>query len=236
MNDITTKDMLSGVITPDSCQIPLISFNAVYDLDIGLINLIKNEYLDQRVFKKEFFNQSNKNIIKQSYNRIDFNPLTLFVKDNIDSKLLDDYYNEFMEKRQKDIIDLCVTTELVNLIKLFNESKEIFPIIFYYNDYQKEELISNELIYNNRMIYIDDISEKLLRKITQIFVKDIRELSKFSKIKESKTYYISTFGPNFNKETGELKKDENIDNIINYGFNHCISIYDMYDNNKLKET
>ena len=86
------NEMLTGVATPGASQTPLISFNSIYDLDIGLIKLIQNEYLDESIFDKNFFNRPLLSMIYDSYHRENFNPLTMFSKSK-DMELLDEYYN-----------------------------------------------------------------------------------------------------------------------------------------------
>lgn len=229
-----TKDMLLGASTPGASQTPLISFSSIYDLDIGLIRLIGKEYLDESIFDVKFFNRPMISIIKDSYYRTEFNPLTMFAKTN-DMELLDDYYNQFMEKRKADIIELCVKTEIENLIQLFIDSKEIYTTIFYNDKYELAELNANHNLDKCKKVYIKGLNANNLRQFSQFYVKDIRELTPISRVDGSKTYYISSFRPNFNSETMELKMDEDINCIIHKGVNHCISIFDMYNENILNE-
>ena len=228
------NEMLTGVATPGASQTPLISFNSIYDLDIGLIKLIQNEYLDESIFDKNFFNRPLLSMIYDSYHRENFNPLTMFSKSK-DMELLDEYYNQFMERRKADIIELCVKSEMENLIQLFVDSKEIFNTIIYHDELELKELQSNESLAKCKFIHVRDLSKPVLRQFTQFYVKDIRELKYLSLTEGSKTFYISSFRPNFNLETMEIKMDENIENIIHKGVNHCISIFDMYNENTLSE-
>lgn len=229
------KEMISGVpATPGSSNTPLISFNSIYDLDIGLITLIGKEYLDESLFDRKFFERPLMSIINDSYHRTQFNPLTMFSKTN-NIALLDDYYNQFMERRKADIIELCVKTEIENLIQLFIETKEIHCTIMYNDELELKELNANHNLDDCKKVYVKGFNKNFLRQFTQFYVKDIRELSSISNVEGSKTYYISSFRPNFNEETMELKMDENIESIIHKGVNHCISIFDMYNENTLSE-
>ena len=67
---------------------PLISFNTIFDIDVGLIQLIYDEYLDPKVFNIDIFNKSLKDIIKLLYFRTEKNPLYLFANDNISKENL----------------------------------------------------------------------------------------------------------------------------------------------------
>ena len=228
------ENMLSGVSTPGASQTPLFSFNTIYDLDIGLIRLVGEEYLDERLFDRAFFARPFMSIICDSYHRSQFNPLTMFAKTN-DIALLDEYYNQFMERRKADIIELCVKTEIENLINMFADTKEIYNTVYYHDDLELKELQANEALSKCKFIHIKDLSQPVLRRYTQYYVKDIRELTPIALVEGSKTYYISSFRPNFNQETMELTMDENIESIIHKGVNHCISIFDMYNENTLNE-
>ena len=45
-------------LTPNFKQNVLISINALIDIDVGLFNLIKEDYLDPSVFNIEYFKSS----------------------------------------------------------------------------------------------------------------------------------------------------------------------------------
>lgn len=236
MSEINIEsNLLSGVSTPDTKQFPLISFNCIYDIDIGIMNLIQESYLDTTVFNKDFFNKPFLHRIYDIYTRTEYNPLTVFANHNISKTDLDDYYHQFIEFKMPELIDKCVTTEMLNLLSSFEDSKEIFPTIIFYDKFQKDELEHHKILSKYPNIYFKNIPEQILKKYSQIFVKDIQELDNYCKIPGCVTYYISSFGCNFNAETQELKKDKCIETIITYGFNHCISIFDMYNMKKLLE-
>ena len=46
---------------------PLISFDTIFDLDIGLIQLIYSEFLDPKIFHIDFFQRNLIDIIKDIY-------------------------------------------------------------------------------------------------------------------------------------------------------------------------
>ena len=86
-------DIISGVKVK---MTPLISFHAIVDIDVGLINLIKQEYLDERVFNKDFFTQPIYAIIADRYYRKERNPLLVFAKNKKDTETLNGYYEVFL--------------------------------------------------------------------------------------------------------------------------------------------
>lgn len=226
------SQIISGVSTPDFKQSPLISFNALYDLDIGVINLVRKEYLDERVFDKEIFKQYKytHDLIRYLYYRNEYNPLYLFAKPEIEKEMLDAFYKQFLERRMETIIDLSVTTELFNLIPLFNETKDIFCTILYYDEYQKKELERNELINKNRLIHYSGLNSKIISSYTQYFIKDINEFDYFPPINGSKTFYVSSFRPNIeDRKTMRFKSTKAYEDILKASPNNHICLFDLYD-------
>ena len=219
-----------GGVTPDFNQTPLISFNAICDTDIGLIRLINKEYLDKTVFDEEKCGLDNIELIKLLYYRSDFNPLSVIAKDPKDVKTLDEYYIQFMQKRIDDIIELSLYTEIYNLIKLYIDSREIFPTLLYYNEAQKQVLYNEKDFSSLNKICIDTLPQKKMDTFSQIFVKDVRELEALPSSTTDKTYYISSFRPNFFIENMELKRNKALEDIITTQYcKNNISIFDMYN-------
>ena len=113
------------IINGASKMAPLISFYTIVDIDVGLIRLIKREYLNPSVFDVEFFRRPLISIIHDLYYRKMQNPIYLFAKDNIEKEKIDQYYSDFLNEKMDDILDLSVTTSMEDLIELFADSSEI---------------------------------------------------------------------------------------------------------------
>lgn len=214
MNPI--KNVISGI---PGRMAPLISFYTIFDLDIGLIQLIFDEYLDPNIFDIKFFQRSLKDIIRDIYYRKDENLLYMFSKESVKREVLDEYYKEFKETCMDKILDKCITTEIINMISLFKSTKEITPTILYYTDKQKELLDDEPDLINIPKIRLDQTDSNALKSYSQYYVKNIDELEPFCEYR-GKTFYISNYGLNLNKESNDIKDDillskiaKNINNI-----------------------
>ena len=216
-----------------SYHAPLFSFHSIYDIDIGLVNLIREKYLNEKVFDPLFFKQSKLKIISDMYKRKESNPLTVFAKSNISKDDLDDYYKQFLEKEYKYIYDECVSTEILNYINIFADDKEINPIVLCYNDYEEKIVKEEDKLKNVKIVRLNkdntmNVSDQ--RSYSEFFVKRVEEIDIFNKVIDF-SFYISSFRPNFEENSkGELvlKSTKMIEiNIMipSSSFN----IYDMYN-------
>ena len=154
------KNAIGGVV---SYHAPLFSFHSIYDIDIGLVNLIKEKYLDEKVFDLAFFQQPKLKIISDMYTRKNSNPLTVFAHPNISIEDLDDYYNQFLQKEYEYIYENCVSTEVLNYIKLFENDKDYDPSILCYNDYEVKIVKDEKAIQKLKIIL--QLMKKILLSI-----------------------------------------------------------------------
>jgi hypothetical protein len=227
-------------LTPGYRQHALISINALVDIDIGLFTLIRDEYLDPSVFNLDYFKNSNiLDFIKTTYFRHTDNPL--YAISNIDHDTLDEYYMEFYKTQFEAIYDRSTYTDILHIIKLFLESKEIEVSVLYYKDYcrgklendqangvldPRVNLVDAKLLRGNQ---INDYNEIYLRSITEFDALPIKSLM------GPKNFYISSFGPNFSELTGKIIRTEGLNTIMTSKLMHEISIFEMYDTNNLKK-
>lgn len=221
-------------LTPNFKQNVLISVNALVDLDIGLLKLIKEDYMDPNVFSEDFFNKSDTvDFINTTYFRKDDNPLysIAVIKDY---QLLDEYYMQFMTTMYNTIFDKSVYTDIVNMIDLFIETNEIEVTILYYTDYAREQMEKDqqEGKLNPKITFLDSKTAKGrdIDKFGQIYLRSIFEFDPLP-IKDftsPKSFYISTFRPNFNKDLS-LKRTEAINSIMSSVLRHDFTVFDMYN-------
>lgn len=213
---------------------PLISFNAIVDTDIGLYNLIKEEYLNPDIFNVSFFQQDLISVISKLYHRKEDNPLYLFARDTQrDKELLDKYYEEFRLTKEKEILDRSITTEVLNMIDQFNTTLEIQTTILYYTAEQKRILDDEPLLSKNQMVYYPKLSKKDRSNFSQYFFKTIDEYNMFISSKlENKTIYFSYCGRNLNDDNDDIKYSELIDLIIMNKNN--INLFDIYRNDVIE--
>ena len=208
---------------------PLISFYSIIDIDFGLINLIYDQYLDESVFKKDFFERTPIEIIRDIYNRRDINPLYLISKDNISKELLDQYYKEFIENKMDDILRYSISTEILNLIDSFNQSKDVMATILCYNKMQIDLLNQEHKLANNKKILLSSLDDKGKDKYVHFFFKNVDEVETFKKLR-NKDFYFSSSYINLD-ERNDLCNSKLIDEIIHRS--NTISIFDMYKENVL---
>ena len=212
---------------------PLFSFYSIFDIDIGLVNVIKKRYLNPKVFNTEFFDQPRLKIISEMYRRKEYNPLTVFAKDDISKEDLDAYYDDFLDKEYEGICDDSVITEVINYIDMFRSDRDINPTILCYRDYEvkivkEEPRLSNAKILRlqpDGTIYVKD-----QRLFSEFYCKMVEEVDLFDKVIDL-SFYISSFGPNF-----DYDKEDNptikITNVIKQNIDfpaNTFNIYDLYN-------
>lgn|SRR5574344_22679 len=110
-----------------SVNAPMIPFNCIVDTDYGLLSLINDSYLDKDVFDVDFFNKNHriKDMVKEIYLREFINPLSICMKDKTEIEKQDQLYQDFMNEKYQDILNLSMETEVYNAIELFKLSGEI---------------------------------------------------------------------------------------------------------------
>lgn len=204
---------------------PLISFTSIVDTDVGLVNLIRKEYLDTRVFEKSFFDMDFYKIIKSLYHRKERNLLYLFAKDKSNTELLDSYYNEFIERCMPEILQMSITTEVLSLVEYFNNSQEIKATILCYSEDQLKIIEDEPVLKKNRKVLFSNLSERDKESFSQYFFKEVEEIENFKKCR-NKTFYISSFRANFTEEN-DVKELDFLKDI--YRNINAINIFDMYN-------
>lgn len=233
----------SGVLgNPVKKQNVLISINALIDIDVGLFRLIQEEYLDPQVFNEDFFQNSTiVDFIKTTYFRKDDNPL-LDVAIIDDKDTLMEYYAQFNNEMYNEIYDRSTYTDVLPMLYLFLDSGDIDITILYYKDYCKEQLEKDiedgTLPKDVKLLSIKELSPRILNTFTSIYVRSIFEIEKLpvSGFTSPKCFYISSFGPNFNKD-GNLKRYTVLNKIVTGKLMHEINVFEMYtkENVRVKE-
>lgn len=208
---------------------PLISFYSIIDIDFGLINLIYDQYLDKNIFKEEFFEKTTVEIIRDIYNRRELNPLYLISKENVSRELLDQYYKEFIDSKMNDILKYSISTEIINLIDNFNQSKDIITTILCYDKAQIDLLADEPKLSNNKKILVSSLNDKEKDNYIHFFFRSVDEVEPFKKLR-NKNFYFSSSYTNLD-EKNDLCNSKLIDEIIRRS--NTISIFDMYRENVL---
>lgn len=211
---------------------PLISFYTIVDIDVGLIRLIKREYLNPSAFDIEFFKRPLINIIHDLYYRKMQNPIYLFAKDNIEKEKIDQYYSDFLNEKMDDILDLSVTTAMEDLIELFADSSEIIPTILCYTEEQINILNNTDKYKKYTKVLLRDLGKTMKYSYTQYYFNLISEAEYFLDAK-NKSFYFSTCGRNLNEDDSDIIESSIIGSLISKSLNQ-VSLIDLYNKKELE--
>lgn len=218
------RSLTSGAVEK---MAPLFSFLSLVDIEMGLVNLIRNEYMNGYVFDKSFFDLSPFKILHKLYYRKESNPLYLFAKDNIPHDKLDEYYHDFMDEKYESILNYSITTEAFTFLESLDRNNDFVPYIFYYND-EEFKIIKELGLKNTKVVHIDQITGYNSESCKQVFVRYSEELEKFCTEEfGGRAFYISTAALNMNEEYNNVKDQTLLAriNMIGSGL-YC---YDMYN-------
>ena len=151
----------------------VIDFNMIVNTDIGLIKFIQDSYQDNRVFKLEDINRSDREILSLLYSRKNPNPLSEFVNEEFIGEI-DSLYKSFFDSYKQEILDHSI----------------IFSNIYKFVSMATENGIN--LGINTAIAIRDDLEEKELDKhfsITNFLNKD----SDKSLIMKREVFYINDY-------------------------------------------
>jgi hypothetical protein len=222
--------MLSQIAKASLVSELLIDFNCYVDTEVGLIKLIRNNFLDDSIFDVDKIKGNMRSIILSLIERKEANPLYLFSKDSVNKNDLDDYYKEFMEDEYDNIISLSVTTEINSLLQLFKTEPSIH-VTFLCNKQIEIDILKETLKNDNTYKYILEDQDNIdYSKYNTYFFKYIDDrVLKY--IYDSKSYYFSTHKLNFGEDN--MSRPDIVNKIIANG--GTIEIMDLYNLSYLKE-
>lgn len=215
--------MLSQIARASLRSEILIDFDCYIDTEVGLIRLIREKYLDEKVFNTDLLRSNLRVIIKMLMERKEVNPLYLFANEDISRKDLDDYYQQFMDEEFDSILSRSVTTEIAHWIQLLKSEPSIHITFLCHNQKERNVLVQEEFLRGKQFILDTDNVD--YSKFTQFFFKYISDdLDKY--IFNYKTYYFSKYLLNFTDDFN-MKCPELIDKIM-YKSSE-IEILDLYN-------
>ena len=155
----------------------LIDFNLLVDTDIGLIRFIRNNFQDDRAFKLDILNKSDRSILSLLYSRENWNPLSIIsTEENI--KDIDKLYKSFFSNYKRDILKLSSTQKsLNNFVELMFHNSSNFGInpSIYIEDELEEYEIQRFFEING---FINTKDKKTLKSRDVYYVKDYRFFTK----------------------------------------------------------
>lgn len=202
---------------------PIIPFDLLIDIDVGIIRMINDKYHNEEVFYKGIMEAPIKQLIYFLYNRENKNPLSILC--DLDNKIIDTYYNQFIDSEYEFIVKYSIPTNLLDLWKLYSTSEAIRPYVLCKNDIQKYYI--NKLIKNYSTIKIieGDIKDIDPSIYDPIYFKYYEDTIKLMNKLKANNIYIANYKFNFSDyENRILNKD--ISEVIL--FRNQATITDVY--------
>ena len=213
-------------------SMPLISFHALVDEDVGVFKFILANYRESSAINVDLLNnKSALKIIGDIYRRKFDNPLYLIMADEKYSDLLDRCYQELIAEHEAEIIEHSVSTEFLNLIVEFNNSQVITPTIMCYTQAQYDAITSIEKLKGIKVVGVSE-ALKNLNTYTQIYFKFLFEYDLFKEKLKNCTVYFSSIGLNFNEDDSDILIDnDEVRKMIKKNIN--LAYFDLYRMNLL---
>lgn len=218
--DLTSKSM------------PLISFHALVDEDMGILKYILTHYRESSAIDMNLLNgESALELLGRVYKRKFDNPLYLIMSNEKYADLLDRTYKELVTEHEADIIEHSVTTEFSNLTSQFRSLSEISPTILCYTQEQIDAITSIKKLQGIDIVGPKDALANL-KNYTQMYFKFLFEYDIFKEKLQNCTVYFSSIGLNFNEDNSDILIDNvEINEMIKKNIN--IAYFDLYRMNLL---
>lgn len=210
---------------------PLITFDSLFDISVGIISLIKLEYADPDMFNIPLLDtlHSKKDVSRFSANREFINPVLTIMNNTEDIDTANDLYNQFISKRYNDILTLSVYTGIYNMITNIYADDIRYTVV--YSKPEEKKLLEELNIKSH--IPIQDINKKL-RIFKQFFFSTPYENQYLKEIVneiKSKTVYFLAYKYNF-KDDIFVETD---DTVILRANRNIISCITPFNNEIMKE-
>lgn len=197
-------------MTNDGKEFPIMKFEQVVDIEVGLLKLINDKYHDIDTFYWSIMEAPTKVQLWLLYDRKRKNPLTIMAKDVDNKELLDSYYQEFLEKEYVYILKHSIVTNLYKAIKKFIQVKGITPIIVCNNDMEANYLIKlDKETFSKCNIIVEKKYENAITEINDvIYLKSIDEVIPILAKIQYKHIYLAGYRYNYeDKEKTTLLHD-----------------------------
>lgn len=170
----------------------LIDFELIVDMDIGLIKFIRNNFQDNRAFKLDILNKSDRYILSLLYSRINWNPLSIIsTEENLPD--IDELYKSFFDTYKQEILKESITYRSINeFVEMIFEAGINFgvnPILYVKDEFEENEV--NRFFGISKIL--DTTDKKNLTSKDIYYVKDYLFFTN-NKIEDSivhKNIYIS---------------------------------------------
>lgn len=203
---------------------PVIDFNFALNTDLGLIRYIRSNYQDERAFRLDVLNRSDRELLSLLSSRINANPLSIVSTDN-NMKNIDSLYESFVNNVYDEMISLSSydisTRDFIQLImKCGMNVIGSTPIITVSNELEQSAISKFCNCKASDIVYTD--TQTLLSKDV-FYVKDYMFFTKYNLCDKliGKTIYIQPLQYSLNYFESELGKFLTLNNkIILFGTDH----------------
>ena len=152
----------------------VIDFDFIVNSELGLIRFIKTKFQDQRAFKLDILNKSDRDILSLLYSRNNYNPLSIIsTEENMND--IDGLYYSFFENYKREIIDLSTAeSSIVEFVRLTIAARTNYGInlTIAVNDELEENEIKSHFNGFNSCIYKSDSATIKVRN--PLYVKDYK--------------------------------------------------------------
>lgn len=205
----------------------LIPFEMIVDIDMGLIKLLEFDYDNGEYFERGILHATEE---EQQYllnKRTDRNPLSVVMRKD-DPELMEDLYNQFMEKEYQNILELSCNTALVDIANtLKTNMDQIIRITVLCKSKAEENILKIRKIplFRTLIMYPEAID---LSKYDTLYVKDVNDLDKFKKEIFKKNIYVANYGFNVIIDPEQVNPLLPPEIVYKYGGKNDFFVVSMY--------
>ena len=206
----------------------LVPFDLIVDIDMGLIKLCRFHYNNNKFFYNGILKGPDNGLKHLLMIREDPNPLWIaYIDRDSDKETMDNFYNQFIEKKYDSIVDLSPASSLLTLLTMASVDKDKIMrfSVLCKNDYEKTVILRRNIPAHRTIV--SEPGDVDLSKFNCIYVKNYHDLDKYSGL-TGKEIYIPNY--RFNVEYKDNIPDPilPIDLVTKYGNDNEISIYSAY--------
>lgn len=206
---------------------PIIPFDLLVDIDIGIIQLAKTKYIDSSSYYYNILQLPIDILISMLIKRKDINPLSIALVDGINHEVIDDHYKEMINNDYEQIVSLSITTDLFDATRYFIASDVIIPTILCKNEIEAN--VIKKIKFDKEVAVEISAPEDLNLKYDPIYIKDVSEINRYSHLLNGKNVYIANYRFNFvEDENGDLSLSDNtLEAISGRALPKIVTIYKM---------
>jgi hypothetical protein len=169
-------------------------------------------------------------LLGEIYRRKYINPLYYLMKSENLKEVMDEVYQELLEKEEEVLLNLAPSTDILSLLDSFVKSGDIKPTILCYNETERKFLEDNQSQFRGiSIVTLKDIlnSTSNFNIYSQIYLRYWeKEIVYFKGKIFRRTFYVSTSGFNLTEDNNDLINNDLIMETIK--MNNKISLFDMY--------